>query len=162
GSFGCRMENMADAMQKMAAGHVRPVVDTEAGFDDIHRALERMEGRDVFGKIILRMPLAHDARVPAPMRSSGLELGLRPLRSRLQIVEYWLVAQAAMGAIALLRLLPMGAALGFADRTARRFGPLFGRHRVALYNLRRAFPEKSEAEIRKIALDMWGHMARLA
>jgi alcohol dehydrogenase len=55
GSFGCRMENMANAMQKMAAGHVRPMVDTEVGFDDIHRALERMEGRDVFGKIILRM-----------------------------------------------------------------------------------------------------------
>jgi alcohol dehydrogenase len=55
GSFGCRMENMVDAMQKMAAGIVSPVIDTEVGFDDIGRALERMEGRDVFGKIILRI-----------------------------------------------------------------------------------------------------------
>jgi len=55
GSFGCRMENMADAMQKMAAGIVSPVIDTEVGFDDIGVALERMEGRDVFGKIILRV-----------------------------------------------------------------------------------------------------------
>jgi alcohol dehydrogenase len=55
GSFGCRMENMADAMQKMAAGLVHPVIDTEVGFDDIDTALARMEGRDVFGKIILRM-----------------------------------------------------------------------------------------------------------
>lgn len=55
GSFGCRMENMADAMQKMAAGLVKPVIDTEVGFDDIDTALARMEGRDVFGKIILRM-----------------------------------------------------------------------------------------------------------
>ncbi|MBX9461952.1 MAG: zinc-binding dehydrogenase [Aquamicrobium sp.] len=55
GSFGCRMENMADAMQKMAAGIVHPVIDTEVGFDDIGRALERMEGREVFGKIILRI-----------------------------------------------------------------------------------------------------------
>ncbi|MEQ8480475.1 MAG: zinc-binding dehydrogenase [Hoeflea sp.] len=55
GSFGCRMENMADAMQKMASGQVRPVVDTEVGFDDIDTALARMEGRDVFGKIILNM-----------------------------------------------------------------------------------------------------------
>ena len=54
------------------------------------------------------------------------------------------------------------AALNFADRTARTFGPLFGRHRVALDNLRKAFPEKSEDEIRAIALDMWGNMARLA
>jgi NADPH:quinone reductase and related Zn-dependent oxidoreductases len=55
GSFGCRMENMADAMQKMAAGIVRPVIDTEVGFDTIDAALKRMEGRDVFGKIILRL-----------------------------------------------------------------------------------------------------------
>ncbi|MBI1619349.1 zinc-binding dehydrogenase [Aquamicrobium zhengzhouense] len=55
GSFGCRMENMADAMQKMASGIVKPVIDTEVTFDDIGLALERMEGRDVFGKIILRV-----------------------------------------------------------------------------------------------------------
>lgn len=55
GSFGCRMENMADAMQKMARGLVKPVIDTEVSFDDIDTALKRMEGRDVFGKIILRV-----------------------------------------------------------------------------------------------------------
>jgi alcohol dehydrogenase len=55
GSFGCRMENMANAMEKMASGRVRPVVDTEVDFDTLPRALERMEGRDVFGKIILRV-----------------------------------------------------------------------------------------------------------
>lgn len=55
GSFGCRMENMANAMQKMASGLVHPVIDTEVGVDDIDKALERMEGRQVFGKIILRM-----------------------------------------------------------------------------------------------------------
>ncbi|RIY01835.1 NADPH:quinone oxidoreductase [Aureimonas flava] len=55
GSFGCRMENMADAMQKMARGWVRPVIDTEVGFDEIDVALKRMEGRQVFGKIVLRV-----------------------------------------------------------------------------------------------------------
>lgn len=55
GSFGCRMENMTNAMQKMAAGLVRPVIDTEIGVDEIDKALERMEGRQVFGKIILKM-----------------------------------------------------------------------------------------------------------
>lgn len=55
GSFGCRMQNMADAMQKMAAGLVAPVIDTEVGFEEIGTALSRMEGRDVFGKIILRV-----------------------------------------------------------------------------------------------------------
>jgi alcohol dehydrogenase len=55
GSFGCRMENMANALQKMAAGHVVPVIDTEIGFDGIGTALARMESRDVFGKIVLRV-----------------------------------------------------------------------------------------------------------
>lgn len=55
GSFGCRMENMADAMQKMAQGIVHPVIDTIVGFDEIDTALKRMEGRDVFGKIILKI-----------------------------------------------------------------------------------------------------------
>ena len=55
GSFGCRMENMANAMQKMAAGLVSPVIDTEVDFAGIGDALKRMESRDVFGKIILRV-----------------------------------------------------------------------------------------------------------
>ena len=55
GSFGCRMQNMVDAMDKMAAGIVRPVIDTEVDFGSIDAALKRMEGRDVFGKIILRV-----------------------------------------------------------------------------------------------------------
>ncbi|MBB3949517.1 alcohol dehydrogenase [Aureimonas jatrophae] len=55
GSFGCRMENMADAMQKMARGLVRPVVDTQVDFGEIGVALSRMEGRQVFGKILLRL-----------------------------------------------------------------------------------------------------------
>jgi len=55
GSFGCRIENMVDAMDKMAAGIVQPVIDTIVSFDEIDSALSRMEGRDVFGKIILKI-----------------------------------------------------------------------------------------------------------
>lgn len=55
GSFGCRMENMADAMQKMAAGLVAPVIDAEVDFAGIGAALKRMEDRQVFGKIVLRV-----------------------------------------------------------------------------------------------------------
>jgi len=42
-------------MQKMAQGIVHPVIDTEVTFDEIDRALERMETRQIFGKIVLRM-----------------------------------------------------------------------------------------------------------
>jgi alcohol dehydrogenase len=55
GSFGCNMRNMADAMEKMAKGYVHPVVDTEVDFGDIATALARMESRQVFGKIIMRV-----------------------------------------------------------------------------------------------------------
>ena len=55
GSFGCRMENMANAMEKMARGLVHPVIDTEVTFDGIETALERMESRQIFGKIVLRL-----------------------------------------------------------------------------------------------------------
>ncbi|UTO29112.1 zinc-binding dehydrogenase [Bartonella harrusi] len=55
GSFGCRIENMQNAMQKMAQGVVHPVIDTIVGFDEIETALKRMESRDVFGKIILKI-----------------------------------------------------------------------------------------------------------
>jgi alcohol dehydrogenase len=55
GSFGCRMDNMVDAMAKMASGQVSPVIDSEVGMDEIGTALERMEGRQVFGKIVLRI-----------------------------------------------------------------------------------------------------------
>ncbi|MGB3415974.1 MAG: lipid A biosynthesis lauroyl acyltransferase [Mesorhizobium sp.] len=97
------------------------------------------------------------ARRRLPKRGFRFALALR-----LRKLNYWLIARAAMAAMALLRHLPTDTALNFADRTARRLGPLIGRHRVALDNLRRAYPEKPEAEIEAIASDMWGNMARLA
>jgi KDO2-lipid IV(A) lauroyltransferase len=81
---------------------------------------------------------------------------------RLRKLNYWLVARLAMAVMAVLRRLSPDSALNFADRVARRVGPMTGRHRVALDNLRKAYPEKSEDEIGAIALDMWGNMARLA
>lgn len=81
---------------------------------------------------------------------------------RLKTVEHWLTAQVSLALLALLRRLPPDRALNFAERVARRIGPLVGRHRVALDNLRRAYPEKSEEEIAAIASDMWANMARLS
>jgi len=91
-----------------------------------------------------------------------MKRALRKLGRRLKVVEHWLTAQVALAVLRLLRLLPPDAALNFAERVARRIGPYIGRHRVALDNLRRAYPEKSEAELEAIASDMWANMARLA
>ena len=46
---------IAPDMQKMARGIVYPVIDTEVTFDGIATALERMESRQIFGKIVLRL-----------------------------------------------------------------------------------------------------------
>ncbi|HVW58193.1 MAG TPA: lipid A biosynthesis lauroyl acyltransferase [Rhizobiaceae bacterium] len=83
------------------------------------------------------------------------------LSKRLKQANYWLIARAAMATIWLLRCLPPDSALNFADRMARRLGPLTSRHKIALDNLRHAYPDLGESEREKIALEMWGNMARL-
>lgn len=87
---------------------------------------------------------------------------LRKYGRKLQTIEHWLTAQIAMAALSLLRRLPPDRALDFAERVARMIGPKVGRHKLAVNNLRMAYPEKSEHEIQAIASDMWANMARLA
>ena len=90
-----------------------------------------------------------------------MKLALYRTWRRCRLVEYWLVAQLTFAILALLSKLPPQKATDFADRLARRIGPLTSRHTVAVDNLRHAFPEKPDSEINAIALDMWGNMARL-
>jgi len=52
GSFGASMRNIAESLDKMADGML-PVIDTEVPIDNVEKALERMETRQVFGKIII-------------------------------------------------------------------------------------------------------------
>jgi KDO2-lipid IV(A) lauroyltransferase len=76
-------------------------------------------------------------------------------------VSEWLIGQSALVVIRSLRHLPMEKALNFADRFARRFGPLAGRHAWRSTICVRLSP-RNRGEIQQIASDMWGHMARLA
>jgi alcohol dehydrogenase len=55
GSFGCSRRNVADSLVKMGKNIARPVIDTEIRIEDIGRAFERMESRNVFGKIIVTL-----------------------------------------------------------------------------------------------------------
>jgi Kdo2-lipid IVA lauroyltransferase/acyltransferase len=87
---------------------------------------------------------------------------LRKLGRRFKTAEHWLTAQVSLAILGLLRLLPPDAALETAERAARKIGPMVGRHKLALDNLRRAYPEKPPEELEKIASDMWANMARLA
>jgi len=52
GSFGCRIENVHQSLAKMAAG-ITPVIDMEVPLAEFERGLARLEGRDVFGKIVV-------------------------------------------------------------------------------------------------------------
>jgi alcohol dehydrogenase len=52
GSFACSMRNVRESLAKMAGG-LTPVIDTEVPLADFERALARLEGRQVFGKIIV-------------------------------------------------------------------------------------------------------------
>jgi alcohol dehydrogenase len=55
GSFGCTLADMRSAMGKLAAGQVRPVIDSVIGPGEVEDALQRLEARNVFGKILARM-----------------------------------------------------------------------------------------------------------
>ena len=52
GSFGASMRNIRDALAKMQAG-LRPVIDTEVALAEFERGLQRLESRQVFGKIVV-------------------------------------------------------------------------------------------------------------
>ncbi|GAA3105343.1 lipid A biosynthesis lauroyl acyltransferase [Rhizobium viscosum] len=76
--------------------------------------------------------------------------------------QQWLVAQLMFGFLNFLKLFPADGAMRFADWMTRQIGKRLKRHKLMLYNLRRAFPEKSDAELEAIALESWGNMGRLA
>ena len=54
GSFGASLRNVADGLAKMAGG-LTPVLDTVAPLEGFAAALERLEGRRVFGKLVVTL-----------------------------------------------------------------------------------------------------------
>jgi NADPH:quinone reductase-like Zn-dependent oxidoreductase len=53
GSFGSSMRNVVNSLDKMAGG-LKPVIDTVFELADYAKGLERLESRQVFGKIVVR------------------------------------------------------------------------------------------------------------
>ncbi len=53
GSFGCTIGNISEALDKMAAGDARPVIDSQITMETVEAGLQRMENRQVFGKIVI-------------------------------------------------------------------------------------------------------------
>ncbi|PKA42515.1 lipid A biosynthesis lauroyl acyltransferase [Rhizobium sullae] len=91
-----------------------------------------------------------------------MKLFLTRIVLKLEHFRQWLIAQAAFGFMNFLKLFPADGAIRFADWLTRKIGPYTPRHKLMLYNLKNAFPEKSDAEIEEIAFASWGNMGRLA
>jgi NADPH:quinone reductase-like Zn-dependent oxidoreductase len=54
GSFGAPMAALARGLDRIASG-VRPVIDTVYGLQDFRAGVDRLETRDVFGKILVEL-----------------------------------------------------------------------------------------------------------
>jgi NADPH:quinone reductase-like Zn-dependent oxidoreductase len=54
GSFGAPMSALARALERIASG-VRPVIDTVYGLADFRAGVDRLETRDVFGKLLIEL-----------------------------------------------------------------------------------------------------------
>jgi alcohol dehydrogenase len=52
GSFGASMQNIRESLTKIASG-MAPIIDTEVPLAELERGLARLEGRQVFGKVIV-------------------------------------------------------------------------------------------------------------
>ena len=74
----------------------------------------------------------------------------------------WFKAKLIFGLLGVLQLLPAEGALLILSWLARKIGPVMGRNRVAISNLKLAMPEISQKQRDVIAGDMWENMARLA
>lgn len=62
----------------------------------------------------------------------------------------------------LFKLIPVGATSFALGKLLKSIGPFFSVNKTSILNLKKAFPEKSEAEIKTINKEMWENLGRLA
>ncbi|MEM5501129.1 lipid A biosynthesis lauroyl acyltransferase [Ahrensia kielensis] len=82
-------------------------------------------------------------------------------KTKLKHVRYWLEAKVSFAMLGALRLLPMKSAMTLNAKLLQFIGPFLPRHKMVIENLTQAFPEKDNAEIKKIARGMWRNIGRL-
>jgi Kdo2-lipid IVA lauroyltransferase/acyltransferase len=83
------------------------------------------------------------------------------LRRAVWKVGEYLMIGVVRSVFALARALGPDRSSNIGGAIARRLGPLLPQHRIGLKNLRAAFPEKGEAEIRAILVGAWENVGRL-
>ncbi|WP_436639117.1 lipid A biosynthesis lauroyl acyltransferase [Microbaculum sp. FT89] len=74
----------------------------------------------------------------------------------------WLVATIAVSIFRLVRALDVDRASNIGGWIARTFGPLLPVNKLGMDNLRHAFPEKSEPELKAILREVWDNLGRTA
>ncbi len=79
----------------------------------------------------------------------------------LKNIVYFIQALFGFPLIVLLRLLPIDASSWLGGKTARFVGYFLPEHKIALMNLKLAFPDKSPQELKKIALNEWENIGRV-
>lgn len=112
----------------------------------------------------MNAPTPANTRPPGRQRRTAKPKARKPLRRR--IIESkavtWIVAWYVRTAIAVARLLGRRRATAFAAWFTRLISPLIPENKVGAANLAAAFPEKSEAERRRILKGVWDNLARTA
>ncbi|HYB09864.1 MAG TPA: lipid A biosynthesis lauroyl acyltransferase [Alphaproteobacteria bacterium] len=84
-----------------------------------------------------------------------------PVSRALGTVVHWIEGVALLAAFAMFRLMPLDWASALGGHLCRTYGRFLPVSRYAKRNLRAAYPEKSDAEIRKIFVDMWENLGRM-
>ncbi len=111
------MRNIRDCLSKMAAG-MAPIIDTEFALTDFERGLERLESRQVFGKVIVQFLMA-TARIK------------RRLRQRLKQAGNAAVGALVVSLLKLLRLINPDRMANFGGWLMRTIGPLLRENEIA-------------------------------
>ncbi|RCL03831.1 MAG: KDO2-lipid IV(A) lauroyltransferase [Candidatus Tokpelaia sp. JSC161] len=86
---------------------------------------------------------------------------IQPTQRQIKSQWKWLWGHILTTILGGLKYLPAKKAITLFAKIAMTLGPLTHRHKIALENLYAAYPEKSKAEIKMIASEMWGNMGRL-
>jgi len=90
-----------------------------------------------------------------------LQLALRRAQYKLKDGWDWLWAHLVTRLLNVIAYLPPHGSIKFFARLARLIGPLTPRHKVAMDNLAKAYPEKTKQQLHAIATEMWSNMGRL-
>ncbi|EJF75072.1 hypothetical protein MEC_00548 [Bartonella alsatica IBS 382] len=73
---------------------------------------------------------------------------------------YFFWGYLLIGSLSILKYFPINIGFSFFSWLAKTFGPLLHRHKIALANLRAAYPEKNEEELQAIAIEMWENIGQ--